>query len=77
MIPMARSFPQLGIIHVGRDDLLEPALPILFLDELQQLVVYVGALRLEKAGARRQLVEKEQLLLDAEFSVVTLSCLFL
>ena len=77
MVPMARSFPQLWIIHVGGDDLLEAALPVLLLDELQQLVVDVGALGLEKAGARWQLVEKEELLLDAQLSVVTLSCLFL
>ena len=73
---MAGSLPQLGVIHVGRYDLLEATLPILILDELEQLVVDVGALGLEKAGAGRELVEEEEVLLDAELTVVTL-CSFL
>jgi hypothetical protein len=37
-------------------------IPILFPDEVDQGVVYVGSSRLEEAGARRQLMEEEQLL---------------
>ena len=62
VIPVARGLPQLGVVDVGRDDLLEPTLPVLFAEELNELVVYVRALGLEEAGAGGELVEEEQVL---------------
>jgi hypothetical protein len=42
--------------------LLEASLPVFLPNELDQLVVDVGAFRLEEAGAGAQLVEEEQVL---------------
>lgn len=48
-----------------------------FLEEVYELVVDVCALGLEEAGAGGHLVEEEELLLDTNLPVVTLSSLFL
>lgn len=62
MRPVSGSLPQLGVVDVGGDDLLEAAFPVLLLDEADEGVVDVRAARLEEARARRQFVEEEQLL---------------
>eukprot|EP00053_Salpingoeca_punica_P013384 m.120929 g.120929 ORF g.120929 m.120929 type:complete len:748 (-) comp16189_c0_seq1:23-2266(-) len=77
VVPVAGGLPQPDVVHVGADDLSEAALPVLGLDEGDQLVVDVGAARQEEAAARRELVEEEELLLLADLAVVALGSLLL
>ena len=94
ILPVPGALPQLDIVDVGGDNLIESTLPVLLLadatqsccrtwqgqvskrstskcaeelypdlDELDEGVVDAGAVGQEKARARAQLVEEEQLLL--------------
>ncbi len=63
VLPVARGHPQLGVVDVGRDDLDEAAASVLGAHHVNELVVDDGALRVEEATARTQLVKEEQLLL--------------
>lgn len=73
--PVTRGLPQLRLVHVGGHDLLELALPVLVLDDVHQGVVDAGAVRQEKGGTGRDLVEEEELLVGTDLAVVTLGSL--
>eukprot|EP01136_Pigoraptor_vietnamica_P037807 Opistho-1_new@106270 len=77
MLPVARRLPQLRVVHVRRDDLLEAALHILAPNQCNEFVVNAGPVRQEEAAAGAQLVEKVQLLLLANLAVVSLGRLLL
>jgi hypothetical protein len=68
---MARSHPEFGIVDIGRDDLLEAAFAIFRFDHFHELIVNDGSFWIEKARARTELVEKEQLLFLADFAVIS------
>lgn len=55
----------------------KPLLPVLLLQEGQQLVVDVGALWLEEARAWAELVEEEEVLMHPDLAVVPLGGLLL
>jgi len=63
VLPVARALPELGIVHVGSDDLLEATLPVVAAHELNKGVVDACAVGQEEAAARAELVEKEELVL--------------
>lgn len=48
MLPMARGLPQLCVVDVWGDNLLESSLPILASDKLNQFVVDVSSSRQEE-----------------------------
>ena len=50
MLPVARSLPELAVVHVWRHDLLEPPLPVLAANELRECVVYEGPSREEETA---------------------------
>ena len=60
---MAGLLPKLGIVDVGADDFVEPTLPVLLFDEIDESVENDGAFGLEEATAGTQLVEEEQFLI--------------
>mmetsp|Transcript_47664 Transcript_47664/g.158892 ORF Transcript_47664/g.158892 Transcript_47664/m.158892 type:complete len:471 (-) Transcript_47664:421-1833(-) len=74
---VARRLPQLEVEDVWGDDLVVVALEVLGLDHIHQLVVDARAVRQEEARAGRDLVEEEELLLQAEPAVVAFRCLLL
>jgi hypothetical protein len=74
---VARRLPQLEVEHVGRDHFVVVALPVLLADEVLQPVVEARAVRQEEARARAELVEVEELLLEADLAVVALGRLLL
>lgn len=52
VVPVARGVPQLGVVDVGADHLLEPSLPVLLLQEGEELVVNVSSLGWKKQDPR-------------------------
>ncbi len=74
---MAANLPQLGVEHVGRDDLLETAFPVLAAHQIDEFVVNVGTCGKEETATGRELVEEEEFVLHTELAMVTLGRLFL
>ena len=77
VLPVSGLLPQLGVVHIGRDDLGESPAPVLLPHHGHQLVVDVRAAGREEARAGAQLVEEEQLLRHADLTVVALRSLLL
>lgn len=77
VLRVARLLPELEVEHVGRDDFLVAALPVLLLDHFHQAVIDTSAVRQPEARARRQLMEEEELLRRAQHSVIALLGLLL
>lgn len=73
---MAGGLPQVRLVNIGADDFIKSSLLVLAPDQLQQSIVDSGAVWQEEGGTRRSLVEEEQLLLQANLSVVALRSLF-
>jgi hypothetical protein len=67
MGPMAGGLPQLGVVDVGRNNLFEASLPVLFSKEFYKAIVNCSSFWQEEARARTQFVEEEQLLLLISF----------
>lgn len=70
--PVARLFPQVGLVHVWRHDLIKATLLVLALDEINQGVVDAGTMREHEGGTWRHLIPEEELLLLANLAVVAL-----
>lgn len=70
MLPMAGSHPELGIVNVGRNYLLEATFPVLSLNEVLQRIVNVSTARLKETGAWRQLMEEVEFLFSTDFTVI-------
>src|SRR5690606_13298029 len=73
---MSGSFPEIRIKQVRRNDLLVTTLPILFFEVVHQSIVHASAMRKPERGARRQRMEKKQLLILADASMVTFGGFF-
>lgn len=69
---MAGGHPQLLAKDVGRDDLVKPTLNVLRPHKLHELAADVRATGQEEAAAGAKLVEEEEVLLRANFTVVAL-----
>ena len=74
---MATSFPKIDIEHIGSDDLFVASDEILLLDNIDEVIIYDRACRIEEGTAWGQLIKEEQFLLFADDSMVVLSQLFL
>ena len=72
VVSMTADLPQIQVEHVGGDHLRVATHVVLLADELHQLVVDVGSVREEEAGAGAQLVEEEEVLLLSQHAVVVL-----
>ena len=73
---VATGFPQIKVINVRRHDFVVLVFPIFLSNKLNQSVVNLRAVFLEKAGPRTESVEKKQLLVHPDQSVVSLLRLF-
>ena len=71
VLPMAGRLPQLGVVHVGRADLIIPSLPVLGTQERLEGVVDPLTVREEETGARRKLMEEEELLLASDLPMIS------
>ena len=60
---MTGLLPEAQVENVWRDDLLEAAYTILLPDQLDELVIDLGAHRVEEGGSRGHLKVMEQVLL--------------
>jgi hypothetical protein len=74
--PVTGLLPQVGLVHVGRHDLIEATLLILSLDEVDKSIVNTGAVREHKGRSWRHFIPEEQLLLSTDLAVVPLGGLF-
>lgn len=63
MVPVTGGLPQLRVVDVWGNNLLEASLPVLFPDKFNKAVVDCSSFRKEEARAGTQFVEEEQLLL--------------
>ena len=72
VLPMSRSLPQLGVVHVRSDDLLVITLPVLLPEKVKESIVNACAMRQEETTSRAELVEKEKFLVLSNLSVVSL-----
>ena len=77
MLPVARRLPQFRVEDVGRDDFLETSVTIFAANEFDERIVDVCPVRGEEAGSGAQLVEEEQLLVETQFAMVSLSSFLL
>lgn len=77
VLPVTAYLPKLRVVDVGCDDLLKAAFPVLASHQFHQFIVNVRASREKEAAARRELVEKEELLLETQFPMVSLCSLLL
>ena len=62
--------PEVKVVNIRRDDFVILVFPILFSNKLDQVVVDARAVLLEKTRARGEMVEKEQLLVQANGAVI-------
>eukprot|EP00760_Papus_ankaliazontas_P030251 PhM_4_TR468/c1_g1_i2/m.80221 len=76
LVVVTGDLPELRVVHVGRDDLLEAAAAVLAAHELRERVVDAGAVLEEERGAGRELVPRPELLVAADGAVVALGGLF-
>jgi hypothetical protein len=74
---MTGNLPELQIENVWCNHLFVASLPVLLTNEIAKLVVYTRAVWKPKTRPRRELVEKEKLLLGANKAVVPLFGLLL
>ena len=74
---MSRSVPELDVVDVGRDNLLETTVTVLATDEFNQSIINVGSMWEEEARSGAEFVEEEELLLSTKFAVVVFGCFFL
>jgi len=74
---VSRSVPELDVVDVGRNNLLETPVTVLATDELHQGVVNMGSMWEEEARSGAEFVEEEELLLSTKFAVVVFGCFFL
>ena len=72
VLPVSGALPELGVVHVWGDDLLEAPLRVLGPDEGNEGVVDPGTAWEEEAAARAELVEEEELLVPAYEAVIAL-----
>lgn len=77
MLPMARVYPEFGVVHVRSDHFLESAMTVLTAEELYQRVVNVGAVWGKKASPRTEFMEKEEIILPSQLSVISFCGFFL
>ena len=75
LVVMAWSFPKLQIEDVRWLNLLEPTDPILFSDQVHQLVINGCSMGIEETTSWRKFVHIEKLLLFADETMITLFCL--
>lgn len=68
--PVTRRLPQIGLVHVGRNDFLEVTLAVFALDAVHQSVVDAGAVGQEESRSRRDFVKKEELLVLTNLAMV-------
>lgn len=72
MVPVSGDFPEVGLVHVGRHDLLEASFSVFTLDQSHQGLVDAGTMRQPEGGARGHLVPEEEFLVLADLAVVAL-----
>mmetsp|Transcript_31380 Transcript_31380/g.43544 ORF Transcript_31380/g.43544 Transcript_31380/m.43544 type:complete len:284 (+) Transcript_31380:1044-1895(+) len=75
VVCVAGGLPQLEVVDVGRDNLVILKLPVLLAQVLHEGVVDACTVGEEKGGARGEMVEEEELLLQPYHAVVALLCL--
>lgn len=72
VLPVTRGTPQVNVVNVGGDDLLEATAAVLGADELLEAVVNAGAVREHEGRARGVLMPHEELLVLSNETMVTL-----
>ena len=77
MFPVTGGLPQLSVVDVWTDHLLEASLPVFLLDKRLKFVVNVSSFGLEETRSRRKFVEEKEILLHSDFPVISLCRLFL
>ena len=69
---VSRLVPKVEVVDVGGDDLVVAALPVVVLDEVDELVVDAGAVGEPEGRPGRQVVEHDELLLLHDAAVIAL-----